>query len=90
MALLHDNNFKMVYIIRESPSEEPIAVLRDLRDAYRFSMNRCMETSRSSYSTIKEYHQLEKELMSNVRVTVWYDSTSGLQHTVAKYSVIDC
>jgi len=89
MSLLHDNNFKFVYIIRESPSEEPIAVLRDLRDAYRFSMNRCVETSRASYSTMKEYHLLEKELTSNVRVTVWHD-TAGLQHTIAKYAVIDC
>jgi len=89
MNSLRDNNYKTIYIVRESPSEEPIAVFRDLRDAYRFSITRCMETCRRAYNTVKLYYLIEEALVNNVRVTVWHDVETELVHSVAKYTIID-
>jgi hypothetical protein len=89
MTSLRDNNFKSIYILREAPSEEPLAVFRDLRDAYRYSTSRCMEIRRTAYTTVKEYYLLEEELATAVRATIWYDNTSELKHTVAKYQIMD-
>jgi len=89
MNSLRDDHYKTIYIVRESPSEEPMAVFRDLRDAYRFSTGRCMETCRRAYSTVKLYYLIEEALMTNVRVTVWQDNETGVVHSVAKYNIID-
>ena len=80
--------FNSVYIVRESPSEEPIAVFKDLHDLYRFSTTRCMDTCREAYGTVKHFFVMEEELQTNVRVTIWYDVKTGMTHSVAKYNVI--
>jgi hypothetical protein len=89
MSSLRNDNFKTIYIVRESPSEEPMAVFRDLRDAYRFSTQRCMETCRRAYNTVKLYYLIEEALITDVRITVWEDNETGLIHSVAKYNIID-
>jgi len=90
MAHIRDDNFKTIYIVREANSEEPLAVFRDLRDAYRFSTNRCMEICRAAYITVKEYYILEEELSKVIRTTIWYDSATGLNNSIARYTITDC
>jgi hypothetical protein len=48
-----------------------------------------MEIRRDAYITAKEYYLLEEELATVVRATIWYDKTSELKHTVAKYQITD-
>jgi hypothetical protein len=89
MTSLRNDNFKTVYIVRESPSEEPIAVFRDLRDVYRFSSARYMNSPRRAYIMNKYYYVIEEELQKNVRVTIWHDTETGMVHSVAKYDIMD-
>ena len=89
MNSLRNDNFKTIYIVRESPSEEPIGVFRDLRDAYRFSSTRYMNSPGRAHMTNKYFYVIEEELQNNLRVTIWHDAETGTVHSVSKYDIMD-
>jgi len=87
MPYTNNQMVKSVYILRESPSEEPIAIFNDINDAYRYSSNRCIEYYQRAYITIKQYYIVEEEIKTGVRIVVWYDNLTNTTHTMTKYDL---
>ena len=87
MAHTDSKKLKMVYILRESPSEEPIAVFNDIRNAYTFSKERYYGIIRDANSSIQQFYLMEEELITNMHTVVWRDTTNNIIHSIARYAV---
>ena len=87
MAYTNSKKQQTIYIIRESPSEEPIAIFNDIRDAYTFSKDRYYGIIRDAGSSIQQYYLVEEDLITNMRTIVWTDKTKNTQNSIARYTL---
>ena len=85
----YPNSTMIVYILRETGSDEPIAIFQDLKNAFRFSTKRCLEMCPHAYTTTKEFYKLDEELKTVVTVVLWSDPQRGVEHTVSQYTLQD-
>jgi hypothetical protein len=87
MAYTNSKKQQTIYIISESPSEEPIAIFNDIRDAYTFSKERYYGIVRDASSSIQQYYLVEEDLIANTRTVIWRDKTKNIQNSLARYTL---